>query len=163
VVGLKLTVIFIFVLLVDGLILPSFFGFRDGFLSMLVLIMPTLYLGLKKNYIFLGLFLSFILESFRGLNFGVLAIPFLFTVLIVFLVRRFLNIQYEHSDRFSLIKSVSFALMSVVFVYVFLFFYSQGGVNMEYFYPIIGLISALEALALVFVFNVVFNKKSDYR
>ena len=161
--GLKLTAIFISVLLLDGLVLPAFFGFRENFLSVIALIMTTVYLGLTKNYIFFGLFFSLILESSRGLNFGVLAIPFLFTVLVIFLICRFLNIQYTYSDRFSLSKSALLVLMSVIFVYVFLFFYGRGSVNSEYFNLVIGLTMVLEATALILVFNVVFNKKSDYR
>ena len=93
---------------------------------------------------------------------GGLALPFLFTSVVIYLTQRFLDIQYTHDARFGLSKSVIIALMSVAFIYVFSFFYKQGGVNMEYFDPVIGLTIVLEALALVFVFNVVFNKKNDY-
>ena len=169
----KLSLIFIAVLLFDGLVLPAFFGFRESFLSVLVLIMPILYLGLTKNYVFFGLFFSFILESFRGLNFGVLTIPFLFTVLVIFLIHRFLSIQYVHGDRFSLVKSASFVLISVAFVYVLLFFYGQG-VNFDILtrlpdvqvfrhFNIPSVLTIVsETLALIFVFNVVFSKKNDY-
>ncbi|MBI2674289.1 MAG: hypothetical protein HYX22_00925 [Candidatus Yanofskybacteria bacterium] len=168
--SLKLIAIFITVLLFDGLVLPAFFGFRGSFLFVLVLIMPVLYLGLTKNLVFFGLFFSLILELFRGLNFGVLAMPFLFTVAVIYLTQRFLDIQYTYDTRFNLSRSGLIVLMSVAFIYVFSFFYRYfdistrlpDGQAFRHFDILSVLTMVLEALALVFVFNSVFNKKSDY-
>lgn len=159
---IKLIGIFAVVLVLDGLILPALFGLRESFLSLLVLLVPILYIGPTGRLVFLGLFFSFLLESLRGLALGALALPFLFTVVIIYLTQRFLDIRYTHNTRFGLGKSALIALISVVLMLVLSVFYNQGGVNIGYFDSVIGLTIAIETLILVFVFNVVFNKKSDY-
>ncbi len=161
-VGVKFFVIFLVVLALDGLVLPAFLGLRNSFLSLLLLIVPIIYVGPKRQYVTCGLFFSIILEIFRGLSLGDLALPFLFTSVVIYLTQKFLNIQYTYDSRFSLDRSTFTALMSAVFIYVFSFFYKQGSLNIEYFDPTIGLTILLEALILVFVFNIVFDKKSDY-
>ena len=161
-VGFKLSLIFIAALLLDGLILPAFFGFRNSFLSLLILIVPILYFGSIKQSIVYGLAFAFISESLRGLGLGDLAIPFLFTAVVIYLIQRFLDIRYTYDTRFSLSKSAIIILMSAVAIYVFSFFFKQGILNVDYFNPAVVLTIALEALILVFVFNVVFNEKSDY-
>lgn len=169
----KLSLIFIAALMLDGLILPAFFGLRESFLSLLVLIVPILYMGLTKHFIVYGLFFAFISESLRGLELGNLAIPFLFTAIVIYLAQRFLDIKYTYETRFGLEKSALVTLMSVAFMYVFSFFYRQGdvfdiltrlpdGQVFRYFDISSSLTIALEALMLVFVLNIVFNKKSDY-
>ena len=160
--GIKLFIIFLVVLVLDGLILPAFFGFRNSFLSLLILTVPILYMGLTKRFIACGLVFAFISESLRGLELGVLALSFLFTVVIMYLIQRFLDIQYTYDTRLGFSRSVLIVLMSVAFIYVLSFFFKHGSVNMDYFNPIIILTIILETLTLVFVFNIVFNKKSDY-
>lgn len=159
---IKFLAIFVIVLVVDGLVLPALFGLRESFLSLLFLMVPILYIGPAVRSVSLGLFFVFISESLRGLEFGSLALPFLFTVVIIYLTQRFLDIKYTHNTRFGLAKSILIALMSVVFIFIFSVFYQRGGVNIGYFDPVIGLTIAVETLILVFVFNFVFNKKSDY-
>lgn len=139
-------------LALDGLILPAFFGLKESFLSLLILVMPVLYMGSTGRLIAYGIIFAFISESWRGLNLGDMAIPFLFTVAVINLTRHFLDIKYTYLT----------ALMSVMSVYIFLFFYVHGLVNKAYFDPAIGLTMILEALILVFVFNVIFNKQTDY-
>lgn len=160
--GLKFFLIFFIVVLLDGLILPAFFGLRENFLSLLILIVPSLYMGLTSQFIAYGLAFVLISESLRGLGLGDLAIPFLFIVILVYLIQRFLDIKHTYDTRFGLGKSALIALMSAVFVYMFLFFYERGNVDASYFNLTIGLIMLLEALTLVFAFNIVFNKRSDY-
>src|SRR3990167_3374548 len=121
--GVKLFIIFLVVLVLDGLVLPAFFGLRNSFLSLLFLIVPILYMGPKRQYVACGLFFSVILEMSKGISLGGLALPFLFTSVVIYLTQRFLDIQYTYDARFGLSKSVLIALMSVVFIYVFSFFY----------------------------------------
>ena len=150
--GIKLFIIFIAALVLDGSILPAFFGLRESFLSLLILVIPVLYMGSSGRLIAYGIIFAFISESWRGLNFGDMAIPFLFTTAVINLTQRFLDIKYTYL----------IALMSVISVYIFLFFYARGLINIEYFDPVIGLTIASEALILVFMFNFVFNKKNSY-
>lgn len=159
---LKFFLIFFIVVLLDGLVLPAFFGLRESFLSLLILIVPGLYMGSTSQFIAYGLAFALISESLRGLGLGSLATPFLFIVILIYLIQRFLDIKHTYDTRFGLGKSALVALTSTVFVYTFLFFYEHGSVDVSYFNPIIGLITLLEALILVFAFNIVFNKKSDY-
>ena len=151
-INLKLLLIFAAGLALDGLILPAFFGFKESFLSLLILVMPVLYMGSTGRLIAYGIVFALISESWRGLNFGDMAIPFLFTAAVINLIQHFLDIKYAYL----------IALMSVMSVYIFLFFYAHGSINMAYFDPVIGLTMILEALILVFVFNVIFNKQTDY-
>lgn len=154
--------IFGVVLILDELILPALFGFRESLLSLIVLILPVLYIGPTGRLVSFGVLFSFLLESLRGLEIGALALPFLVTVVIVYLVQRFLDIKYTHNTRFGLGKSVFLALTSIMLIFIFSIFYKHGSINISYLDPILGLIAAVETLLLIFVFNIVFNKKSDY-
>lgn len=158
----KLFVIFIAVLFLDLLVLPAFFGFRESFLSLLVLLVPVLYMGSTRQFIAYGFAFAFISESFRGLNLGDMTIPFLLTAIVIYLIQRFLNIKYTYDTRFNLKMLVLIMMMSVASVYIFSFFYKRNMLNIGYFEPVIVLTLALEALILILVFNAVFNKKSDY-
>lgn len=160
--GLKLFLIFLAVLIIDGLLLPAFFDFKNSLLSLLVLIVAILYLGPKARYIIYGVFFSAISEIFRGFNFGALSLPFLLTVVVIYLAQMFLDIKYTYDTRFNLGKLVLLASVSTAFSYLFLTFYKWGGVNEYYFNSIIGLTIILESLILVFVCKIVFNNKSDY-
>ena len=146
----KLFLIFIAVLVVDGLILPALFGLRESFLSLLILIVPILYMGSTKQSISYGFAFAFVSESLRGLDLGTLAIPFLATAIVIYLIQRFLDTRNMYALT---------VLMSVVFTYVFLLFYGYGSVHTEYFKPVIGLTVTLESIILVFLFSVVFDKK----
>src|SRR3989344_5745600 len=144
--GLKLVAIFLVVLILDGLILPAFFGLRESFLSLLILIVPVLYMGSTRRTVVYCLAFVFVSESLRGLNVGDLAIPFLLTATIVYLIQRFLDIKCTYETRFGLSKSVLIATMSVVCLYIFSFFYKHGGVNIDYFNSVISVTIALEAM-----------------
>ncbi|OGN15298.1 MAG: hypothetical protein A3J47_01685 [Candidatus Yanofskybacteria bacterium RIFCSPHIGHO2_02_FULL_43_22] len=171
---IKLTAIFAIVLALDGLILPALFGLRESFLSLLVLIVPILYIGPTTRSVSLGLFFAFISETLRGLDLGVLALPFLFVVVLIYLTQLFLDIKYTHNTRFGLGKSVLIALISVAFIYIFSVFYLIGltphlsresriaTTAKSNFSKGAGLMIATETLLLVLVFNAVFNKKNDY-
>ncbi len=159
--GFKLSIVIIGAFIIDGLVFPAFFGFRNSFLSLLALLLPVLYLGTKKRPVLYGLLFSVILEPFRGLSFGTLAIPFLLTVVVIYLVQMFLDIKHTYDTRFSLGKSVLLVLISTVLVYVFSIFYAWGDVSFYSFDPVIVLTIALEALILTLILSFIFNKK-DY-
>ena len=159
---IKLFIIFIVVLVLDGLILPAFFGFRGSFLFLLIMVVPILYMGSTGRSVVCGLIFAFVYESLRGLELGALALPFLTTAVVIYSAQRFLDIKYTYDTRFGLEKSVFIALASVVFIHIFSFFYKHGSVNLGYFDSALNLTIVLEALILVFVFNIVFNKKTDY-
>lgn len=160
--AIKFFIIFFAALAIDGLVLPALFNFRNSSLALLAVLLGVLYLGPQRQTIILGLSFSIVSEAFRGLNLGTLAIPFLFTAVIMYSVQKFLDIKYTHKTRFSLSRSFILASFSTVFVYVFLTFYKLGGANPGYFDPLIGLTIISEALFLIFIFSAVFNKKSDY-
>ena len=159
---IKLFIIFIVVLVLDGLVLPAFFGFRESFLSLLVMVIPLLYLGSTRRSVTCGLVFALIYESLRGLELGALVLPFLLTAVVIYSAQRFLDIKYTYDTRFGLQKSVFIALTSVVLIHIFSFFYKHGSVSLGYFDLALNLTVALEALILVFIFNIVFNKKTDY-
>jgi len=160
--GIRLFAIFLGALIMDGIIFPTFFGFKESFLSLLILIMPILYLGPAKQYLVSGTLFSFILELLKGLNFGALIIPFLFTVFLIFVVQKFLDIKHTHNTRFNIISAVMLAAISTIFVYTFFIFYNYGSINKEYIDLKISLTIFIETLALIAVFNFIFNKKDDY-
>src|SRR3989344_3643683 len=159
---MKFSLIFIAVLFLDGLVFPAFFGLRGSFLSLLVIVVPLLYMGPTKQYIIYGLFFSFVYESFRGLNFGDLMLPFLFIVMVTYLVQRIFDIKYTYDSRFSLGKSVLVALILVVLLSLLSLFYRHGSINMDYFNLTLNLTIVVETLILVSIFSIIFNKKSDY-
>ena len=164
--GFKLLLIFVTALLFDGLLLPAFFNFRDSMLSLLVIIIAILYMGVQRQTIILGLSLSVLSELFRGLSLGTMAIPCLFTATLVYLTQRVLDIKYTHRARFSVGRSFILAVVSTIFVCIFsVFLFSLAGQNIEILSGglFVGLTIILEALILIFVFNVAFNKNTDYR
>jgi len=160
--GLKLITTFVLVLLLDGLVLPAFFGFRESFLSLLVLIMPILYMGITRQSIVYGVVFVLIFESIGGLNFGDMAVPFLFVLGGIYLFQRFLDIKQTHNPRFSWGKLFLVVGASVALVHVFFFFYKYGSINMHYFSLAISLTLVLEAVLFFLVLNIIFDKKSDY-
>lgn len=159
----KLFLIFIAVLLFDGLVLPALFGIRESFLSLLLLVAPVVYIGSSKQCIICGLFFAFMLESVRGFELGSLAMPFLFTTSVIYLVQKVLDIRNTYNTRFSSGKFFFLALAATVFTYVFLFIYGRGRINADYLDPAAGFVMALEALVLIFIFNIIFSRKSDYQ
>lgn len=159
---LKIFIIFIIALVLDGLILPALFGFRNSFLSMLVLITPILYMGPTKQCLVCGLFFSATLELFRGLDLGTLAVPFLSAAAVLYVAQKFLDIKYTYDTRFGFSKLVLLALTSTVSIYLISLFYNRGHIIAEIFHPGMALNILSEALILVFVFNIIFNKKSYY-
>src|SRR3989344_545523 len=160
--GIKLFIIFISILLMDGVILPAFFGFEESFLSFLFLIMPLLYLGATKQNIVFGFIFAVILEAFRGVDFGVLAIPFLITAALICVAQIFLETKLAYDARFNLGKSVFLTVALVAFVYVFIILCNYNRFNVDYFSFIFGLISVLESFILILIFNAMFNKRAEY-
>lgn len=158
----KLFIVFIAALILDGLMFPAFLGWRDSLLSLLVPILAIIYIGPAKRYVFYGLFFYVVSEVLRGLNFGELMLPFLIAIIVTFLIQWFLDIKHTYDTRFIFGKLVLSASMLIALVYLVLFFYGYGRIDSGYFNPIIILTIVLEALALVFVFSFMFNKKSDY-
>lgn len=160
-IGIKLFIVFLAALIVDGLIFPALFNFKNSLLSLLILIVTILYLGPRARYVVYGALFSVISEIFKGLNFGTLSAPFLLTVVVIYLAQMFLDIKYTYDTRFNWGKSVFLASVSAALIYLFLVFYQWGGISVHYFNPVIGLTVMLEAFALIFIFNVILNKK-DY-
>lgn len=158
---LRIFLIFLAVLVLDGLILPALFGFRDSFLSLIILILPMLYFGTEKRYIFFGMFSAVILETFRGLNFGSLALPFLFTALLICLAQLFFDTRHTYITRFNVGKLVTTSLLTVIFFHIFSMFYGRQ-VDLVYFRLVPNLVMLIETTILVMFFGLVFDKRNYF-
>lgn len=158
----KFFTVFIVALILDGLIFPAFLGWRDSLLSLLIPILAILYIGPTKRYVFSSLFFCAISEALRGLKFGELILPFLITIIVMFLIQLFLDIKHTYDTRFVFRKLILSASTSVALIYWVLFFYGYGHISIEYVNPIIVFTIILEALISIFVFSLIFNKKDDY-
>lgn len=154
----KLIVIFTVAVVLDGLILPAFFGLQESLLSLLVLIVPFLYFGFYRQYVVYGLFFSIVLEISRGLDFGKLAIPFLLTLVLIYLTQKFFDIKYTHFLELSVGRSIGFSSLSVFFVYIFSGFY-KWNFGFKYLNPAIIFFLLIEAFALMLVFGFIFNTR----
>ncbi|MBI3274273.1 MAG: hypothetical protein HYZ69_03960 [Candidatus Colwellbacteria bacterium] len=158
---IKLALIFLGVIVADWFILPALFGFRDSFLSLIILILPVLYFGAEKRYILCGLFFSLVLEMFRGLNLGSLTLAFLFTAVLIYLFQTFLDVRHTYITRFNTGKLIVTSLLSVVFTNVFPVFYNWK-VDLLYFRIIPSATIFVETVGLVILFNLLFDKKSYF-
>lgn len=78
-------VLFLGLVIVDGVILPAVFGFREGFLSIAFLVFILLYIGDARGLV-LSLIFSAFLEFYWSLSFGSLILPCLISFgLLIFL------------------------------------------------------------------------------
>lgn len=80
----NIILVFILVLLLDGLVLPGLLGFREGVLTMTFLLAMLVNWGTAGPVLWLGSLASFFLEFFWRLQPGSLAILFLLAALIYF-------------------------------------------------------------------------------
>lgn len=160
--GFKLFIMFAVVTTLDGLVLPAFLGFKESFLSILILVLTVLYLGCTKQNVVYGSIFSVVLESFKGLTVGTLAIPFLLTMALIYFIQRFVDIKYMPNQVVGLGKLTILAPVSTFLVYALLFFAGRGAINTEYFNAVIIFVTASEALMTVFIFNSIFNEKHGH-
>lgn len=119
----KLIIILIFLFILDNFMLPSLFGWKESTLSFIALIGSVVYFGFKKSYLIVGVFFSFILELLRGADFGEFILPFLYTILVVYIFQKFFDIKQGHYDK-NIAKVLGLSFLVVLFVYVFEMFYN---------------------------------------
>lgn len=82
----NLILVFIILFLLDGLVLPGLFGFREGVLTMVFLLAVLLNWGVSAPILWVGSGVSLFLEFFWQLEPGSLLLLFLLAALVHFLV-----------------------------------------------------------------------------
>lgn len=147
---MKLLLIFIAALTLDGLIFPALFGFKESLLSVLVIVMSLVFFGVTSRSVVYGLIFSIIYELAHGLNFGILVVPFLFTAVTAFFIQKFLDTKSKYF----------LALAPMVFAYLLLVFYNRGGISAGYFSPTVILIVVIESLTLAVIFSNIFGRNN---
>jgi len=85
--------LFLAVMLFDGIIFPAFFGLREGFLTIIFLVAILLFCEINTQGLIFGVILSGLAEFYWGLRLGVLILPFLVSVGVLFLLNLFFNIR----------------------------------------------------------------------
>jgi hypothetical protein len=154
----RLFLIFAFIIFIDSFLFPQFFNFNESFLSWLILIIPILYYGLNNKTIFLGLCFAFILELIRGFEFGNIMVPFLLTLVFIYMIYYFFDIKYFSNKTFDLGQIILFTIILAVFTIIFLLFLNLN-VKTYFINTFLSIIFVLESLVLVLFFNSIFNEK----
>ncbi len=111
-----ITIIFLASVFLDGIILPAFFGFREGFLSIIFLITMLVYYEADLKSFILGILFSGTLEFYWGLKPGALILPLFAAAGIFMLLNKFFNV---HSKGFIIFSGlVMFLVFWTAAVYI---------------------------------------------
>ena len=145
---LKLILIFVFLLLLDGLILPGLFGFREGMLTIAFLLAILLNWGPTPGVLWLGSGVSLFLEFFWQFPIGSLLLMFLLAALTYYLISSVLSVK-----RYTAAVSLSFALPFIVF---------NGGWGL--FNNIVGTTTVLASFIMCFfLFNKICSEEKNIK
>ena len=87
------SVLFFLIMFFEGMIFPSIFGFREGFIKVVFLVAILLYYKIDFWSLIAGTVLFMITEFYWGLKFGALVLPLLASTGIFFLLNKFFNIK----------------------------------------------------------------------
>jgi len=90
---LLIVILFLAAMFLDGIIFPALFGFRESFLTVILLIIALLYYEINLQNLVLSMALSGWAEFYWGLKLGTLILPLLASVGALFLLNRFFNIK----------------------------------------------------------------------
>lgn len=93
----------------DGVIFPALFGFREGFLTIIFLVIMLLYYEVNFQSLIFGVIFSGLVEFYWGLRFGILVLPLLASAGLFFLLNKFFNIR----------SSVIIIISGVIMLFVF--------------------------------------------
>ncbi len=96
-----IVVLFLASMFLDGIILPAFFNFREGFLTIIFLMIMLLYYRADIKGLILGTALSWLAEFYWGLKMGTLMLPLLVSAGALLLLNKFFNIRSVTSLIFS--------------------------------------------------------------
>ncbi len=102
-------VLFLVAMFLDGIIFPALFGFREGFLTIVFLVVILLYYEIDLRILFLEVVFSGWAEFYWGLKLGTLILPLLASAGAFFLLNKFFNI------RGSILMIFSGVIMLIVF------------------------------------------------
>jgi len=86
-------ILFLAAMFFDGIIFPGLFGFREGFLTIIFLVIMLLYYEADFKGLVLGVVFSGLAEFYWGLKLGTLILPLLASAGMFFLLNRFFNIR----------------------------------------------------------------------
>lgn len=101
--------LFLVSMFLDGIIFPALFGFREGFLTILFIIVLLLYREVNLPNVVLAIVFVGMAEFYWGLKLGTLVLPLLVSIGAFFLLNTFFNIR---SKVFIIISGV---IMFIVF------------------------------------------------
>lgn len=85
--------LFLASMFIDGIIFPALFGFREGFLTVLFIIVLLLYREVNFPNAVLVIVFAVIAEFYWGLRLGILILPLLVSVGAFLLLNTFFNIR----------------------------------------------------------------------
>lgn len=86
-----IVVLFLGALLLDGMILPGLFGFKESFLTIFFIIFILLYHELSLRSLIIGTLLSAAAEFYWGLKTSILILPLFASAGVYFLLNSFFN------------------------------------------------------------------------
>ena len=85
--------LFLVAVFLDGIIFPAFFGFREGFLTIVFVVTLLLYHGVSLRGLIFGIVFSGLTEFYWGLKLGTLVLPLLASAGVFFLLNTFFDIR----------------------------------------------------------------------
>lgn len=156
---LKIFLIFIGALFLDGLVLPALFGLQESFLVFITIILPLLYFSAAWRLMILGFALILGIEIYGGFPYGHVSIPYLATALLVSIAQNFFEVKYDYYSRFSPFRMIATSVLTVGAIYVFSAISSRSLVGS--FTPGMYAIILLETAVMIVLFGAVF-KKNDF-
>ena len=93
----------------DGIIFPALFGFREGFLTILFIIIFLLSYEVNFSSIIFAVIFAGVAEFYWGLMLGILMLPLLVSIGVFFILNTFFNIRSR------VFVIISGAIMFIVF------------------------------------------------
>ena len=85
--------LFLGVVFFDGIVLPSFFGFREGFLTLVFIVIIILYYKADFQSLVFGAIFCALVEIYWGLKTGVLVLPLFVSTAMFFTLNSFFSIR----------------------------------------------------------------------
>lgn len=98
-----ISLMFFISLVLDGLVFPALFGFKESFLTIIFLVSLLLYWGVNTFTIGYGVSAALVFELSRGLSPGSIILPFTMLGVFYYVLSIFLNIKANSFSGFLLL------------------------------------------------------------
>lgn len=119
---MSIFLIFLFLLILENLLLPALMGPRLFIVSQIFILALIIYGGNWKTVIYKVIPLVLIMEFFSGINWGNITIPVLASAIIYMLLNRYINITTNLRENYSINGLIISILTLAIFSYIYSWF-----------------------------------------